>query len=65
MLINGKDLCGVDKRKVLGENFLRMHGFDPAEVRKTIKGDDWDQRRPTELAKPWSTALALRQRVTT
>lgn len=51
------------KRKVLGENFLRMHGFDPDEVRKRIKGDDWERRRPETLAAPWSTALALRQAV--
>ena len=51
------------KRKILGENFLRLHGFDPAEVRANIKGDAWDQQRPDELAKPWSTALELRQGV--
>ncbi|HEY5331964.1 MAG TPA: amidohydrolase family protein, partial [Solirubrobacterales bacterium] len=49
------------KRKILGENFLRLHGFDPAKVREDIKGDDWDQRRPAELAAPWSTAMALRE----
>lgn len=51
------------KRKVLGENYLRLHGFDPDQVRRDIEGDDWAQRRPAELATPWSTALALRKGV--
>jgi uncharacterized protein len=51
------------KRKVLGENFLRLHGFDPAQVRESIKDDAWARQRPDELAAPWSTALALREGV--
>jgi predicted TIM-barrel fold metal-dependent hydrolase len=45
------------KRKVLGENFLRLHGFDPDEVRASIKGDAWDQARPDVLERPWSTVV--------
>ncbi|HRI94025.1 MAG TPA: amidohydrolase family protein [Nocardioides sp.] len=51
------------KAKILGENFLRLHDVDPVKLREQIKGDAWDRQRPEELAPPWSTALAMRERV--
>lgn len=51
------------KRKILGENFLRLHGIDAQQLRAEIADDDWAQRRPHALAEPWSTALALREKV--
>jgi uncharacterized protein len=51
------------KRKILGENFLRLHGIDAQQLRKDIADDDWARRRPDTLAAPWSTAMALRQGV--
>jgi predicted TIM-barrel fold metal-dependent hydrolase len=51
------------KRKILGENFLRMHEIDSGELRKQIADDDWARRRPETLAAPWSTALAMREQV--
>lgn len=43
------------KRKILGENFLRMHGIDPAEVKANVSNDDWHQKRAANPeAEPWS-----------
>jgi len=41
------------KRKILGENYLRMHGIDPDEVRKI--NDKWSIERAKGLREPWST----------
>lgn len=60
---NSPPLTREIKRKILGENFLALHGIDPATARASIVGDDWDRRRPERLAEPWSTALAVREAV--
>jgi hypothetical protein len=50
------------KLKILGRNFLAMHGLDSGEIKARIAGDKWMQRREQEgLAAPWS---ALRQAAT-
>lgn len=41
-----------DKRKILGENFARAHGFDPDELKEGIGEDEYTDR---ELATPYST----------
>jgi uncharacterized protein len=60
---NSPPLTDEIKRKILGENFLRLHGIDPVELREKIKNDEWAQQRPDTLAEPWSTALELRNQV--
>src|SRR4029453_3810549 len=42
------------RRKVLGENALRLHGRDPEEGRRKIAGDDVEAARSEGLAPPWS-----------
>lgn len=47
-LVEGQDLPVLTdelKRKMLGENFLKMHGIDPQKKREQIAGDEWDQQR--------------------
>ena len=39
------------KKKILGANFLRIHGIDPDDVRKRVAGDEFDT---DELLEPWS-----------
>jgi predicted TIM-barrel fold metal-dependent hydrolase len=41
------------KRKILGENYLRMHNIDPDEVRRI--NDAWSRERERGLRRPWST----------
>ncbi|WP_322770343.1 amidohydrolase family protein [Frankia sp. Cr1] len=43
------------KGKILGGNFLRMHGIDEAALRSRLKGDEFDT---TELAPAWGGNLA-------
>jgi hypothetical protein len=42
------------KRGILGENFLRLHGIDPAQVRKDIEGDEIARKQAEGLDEPWS-----------
>jgi uncharacterized protein len=42
------------RRKVLGENALRLHGLDTAGVRARLAGDDVEAGREHGLAPPWS-----------
>jgi uncharacterized protein len=42
------------RRKVLGENALRLHGLNPEEVRARLAGDDVEAGREHGLAPPWS-----------
>lgn len=51
------ELTDEIKRKILGENALRMLGKDPDKLLSDIEGDRWDQER-AELgghAEPWSS----------
>jgi hypothetical protein len=45
------------RRKVLAENYARLHGIDLGERLARIKGDEFDLRRPdgTEPESPYST----------
>ena len=43
------------KRKILGLNFLRLHGIDPEAFLKNVEGDRWAVARgATPNAEPWS-----------
>jgi predicted TIM-barrel fold metal-dependent hydrolase len=46
------------KRKILGLNFLRMHGIDPKALAKKIKGDEFAVERSKGKAEPFSTTFA-------
>lgn len=51
-------LTDEGKDKILGENFLRLHGIDGAELRKRIDGDKWAKGREDGLRDPWSAIRA-------
>jgi predicted TIM-barrel fold metal-dependent hydrolase len=42
------------KRGILGENFMRLHGIDPAEFRAKVADDEVSRRQAEGLAAPWS-----------
>jgi predicted TIM-barrel fold metal-dependent hydrolase len=43
------------KRKMLGENWARMHGFDLKQMVASVKGDRFGERQSKEgLAEPWN-----------
>jgi predicted TIM-barrel fold metal-dependent hydrolase len=48
----------IAKEKVLGLNFMRLHGIDPADARKTATTDHWSGRQATPLPAPWSQIRA-------
>jgi predicted TIM-barrel fold metal-dependent hydrolase len=49
------------KRKMLGENYCRLHGLDVDEVKAAVANDEWaEQRRDAPPAEPWSRALSGR-----
>jgi hypothetical protein len=44
------------KRKMLGENYCRLHGLDVDEVKGKVANDEWTQRRrDAPSAEPWSS----------
>ena len=43
------------KRKVLGENFCRLHGLDIEHIKQNIASDQWSQGRTQGNQPPWST----------
>jgi hypothetical protein len=43
------------KRKILGENFLRLHGIDPDDLWSRIAGDRWAKEREGGLRRPWQS----------
>ncbi len=50
-------LTGEIKRKILGENFARLHGLDLGLLQARVADDTWERRRREEgLAEPWSHA---------
>jgi predicted TIM-barrel fold metal-dependent hydrolase len=53
-------LTEQDRRNILGENLLRVHGLDAERVRAGIAGDTFERSRTADLAPPWS---ALRSEV--
>jgi len=51
-------LTDEGKRKILGSNFLRMHGIDEDALRGRIADDDVSQRQAGGLEAPWSSIRA-------
>jgi len=49
------------KQKLLGGNFMKLHGKDIATFKKTVEGDYWDQRQKAEgtTHELWSHYRAL------
>jgi predicted TIM-barrel fold metal-dependent hydrolase len=47
-------LTEADRRNILGENVLRMHGIDPAAVRPAVAGDSFDEAAGDGFLPPWS-----------
>jgi uncharacterized protein len=44
------------KRKLLGENYCRLHGLDVAEVKAKVANDEWArQRSAAPSLEPWAT----------
>jgi uncharacterized protein len=44
------------KRKLLGENYCRLHGLDYEELKAKVTDDDWSrQRRAAGSQEPWAT----------
>ena len=49
------------KRKMLGENYCRLHGLDVDEVKANVADDDWAKRRhESPSPEPWSTVHGAR-----
>jgi uncharacterized protein len=46
------------KRKILGLNYLRMHGLDPKTIAKNIEGDEFAIARAKGKAAPFETSLS-------
>lgn len=51
------EITGDVRRKILAENYARLHGIDLAERLIRLKGDEFDRRRPdgAEPPAPYST----------
>jgi predicted TIM-barrel fold metal-dependent hydrolase len=49
-----RQITDEDRRKVLGENYARMHGFDVAELRAGFDGDEFEGIKTSKPA-PYST----------
>jgi predicted TIM-barrel fold metal-dependent hydrolase len=44
------------KQKLLGENYCRLHGLDPGEVKAKVANDEWARQRSAAPSRePWST----------
>ena len=43
------------KRKILGLNYLRMHGLDPKTIAQNIKGDEFEIERAKGMQRPYET----------
>jgi hypothetical protein len=48
-------LTDEHRRKILGENLARLHGFDIAELAKGIEDDEFSDTQGKELPVPYST----------
>jgi uncharacterized protein len=49
------------KRKMLGENYCRLHGLDVDEIKAKVANDEWAKlRRDAPAPEPWSTVLDAR-----
>lgn len=55
------DVTDEIKRKILGENFCRLHGLDVNSLKQTVRNDQWADRQRSEGRRaPWAT---IRERV--
>lgn len=48
-------LTDQDRRNILGENVLRLHGIEPEAALAAIEGDPYANARKDGVAEPWST----------
>jgi len=49
-------LTAEAKRKILGENYCRLHGLDFEDVKKKVADDEWARRRASASSpEPWAT----------
>jgi uncharacterized protein len=46
-------LTEQDRRNILGENVLRMHGLEPDAVRTAVAGDEFELARADGYRRPW------------
>lgn len=56
-LITGYDLPPMTddaKYKMLGENFIRMHGLDADAIKKEVQNDFWAEQKTNGRLAPWS-----------
>ncbi|MDQ3893895.1 MAG: amidohydrolase family protein [Actinomycetota bacterium] len=54
-------LTAQAKRKILGENYCRLHGLDVDEKRARVENDEWaKQRRDASSPEAWSSVRAPR-----
>ena len=47
-------LTEVDRRNILGENLMRLHGIDPADLVNAVANDEYAVARDGEPMAPWS-----------
>jgi uncharacterized protein len=47
-------LTEQDRRNILGENALRLHGLDAVEVRARVADDEFERARGAGYAPPWN-----------
>jgi uncharacterized protein len=54
-------LTDEGKRKMLGENYCRLHGLDVEEVKAHVANDEWaKQRQDATSSEPWSSVFGAR-----
>ncbi|MGD0603319.1 MAG: amidohydrolase family protein [Streptosporangiaceae bacterium] len=53
-----RQLTASDRRKILGENALRLHGLDAGTVRPRIADDEFSRARAAGPAPPWQRIRA-------
>jgi uncharacterized protein len=52
-------LTEESKRKMLGENYCRLHGLNPEEAKAAVVDDEWFRRRKADGSpEPWATVRA-------
>jgi predicted TIM-barrel fold metal-dependent hydrolase len=54
-------LTSEHKRKILSENYARLHGLDIEKLKAGIAGDEFSQAQAQGLAEPWSTTSVADQ----
>ena len=53
-----REPVGVDQRKILGENALRVNGLDAGTVLKQTGDDEFSRARARGDARPWERIRA-------